>query len=104
MDSNETKSRQYSDEDISLAKNLSSFGVKSVKKKCGAVFFVFNGLLAKLPNGVFDFMEDEETVTLEEIIKEREGMERLTNELCKDDVLDTKKESRYNGKLQTRGV
>lgn len=71
MDSNETKSRQYSYEDISLAKNLSSLGVKSVKKKCGAVFFVFNGLLAKLPNGVFGFIEDEETVTLEEIVKER---------------------------------
>lgn len=71
MEPYETKSRQYSDEDISLAKNLSSFGVKSVKKKCGAVFFVFNGLLAKLPNGVFDFMEDEETVTLEEIAKEK---------------------------------
>ena len=66
----ETRSRQYSDEDISLAKSLSSLGVKSVKKKCGAVFFVFNGLLAKLPNGVFDFMEDEETITLEEIVKD----------------------------------
>lgn len=31
-------------------------------------------------------------------------MKPLTNELCKDDVLDTQKEPHHKGKRQTRGV
>lgn len=56
--------------DKNFAKILLNFNVENIKKIGGKIYFVYNGLVASPPDGIFDSLKEGEAISLKDIVKE----------------------------------
>lgn len=56
--------------DKNFAKILLNFNVENIKKICGKIYFVYNGLVASPPDGILDSLKEGEVISLKDIVKE----------------------------------
>lgn len=61
---------RWSTLDKDFAKILFDFNIRNIKKISGKVYFVYNGLIASPPDGVFNSLKEGETIFLKDIIGE----------------------------------
>lgn len=61
---------RWSTSDKDFAKILFDFNIRNIKKISGKVYFVYNGLVASPPDGIFNSLKEGETIFLKDIIGE----------------------------------
>lgn len=53
-----------------FAKILFDFNVLNIKRISGKIYFIYNGLIASLPEGIFNSLKEGETIFLKDIMSE----------------------------------
>lgn len=56
--------------DKDFAKILFDFNVLNIKRISGKIYFIYNGLIASLPDGIFNSLKEGEAIFLKDIISE----------------------------------
>lgn len=56
--------------DKDFAKILFDFNVLNIKRISGKIYFIYNGLIASPPDGIFNSLKEGETIFLKDIISE----------------------------------